>query len=168
MRDPIQTVETRFYNKYLNRTDNPQEAFEEQADAIVSRFIATFRYALGKKFLVIRYSDVVVHFFNPSSLLNHIDYAAKTMPRNEPKHVPLFREINEDEQELMVMIMQLTVLGGGTAGIENGVVQTDWSSASFKNELGILKPDEQVQQFLRKSLLEQLALILHSGKNRHA
>lgn len=156
---PIRSVHARFYDRNLHVTTNPKEAFETYDDTQVSRFVAAYDFELGENALVISLSRIIIHFFNPAALLDHIDYISSPILEDEGSPRCRFREMPEMKREFILTILHLVVVGGGVVGKEKGEMYALWSSASFRHELGYSEPDPSLSQAISKKIRRQLSIL---------
>lgn len=152
----ISSVHARFYDKNLQITHDPVEAFEVYDETAVSRFIATYDFEIDERGLVIRLSKILVHLFNPKALLDHIDYISSPILQDEGIPYLKFKEMPEFRKEFILSILNLVVIGGGVLGQENGHLYALWTSASFRHELGYCEPEKPLSKMISAKLRRHL------------
>lgn len=156
---PIRSVRARFYDRNLHVTTNPQEAFEKYDDAQVARFVAAYDFELGENALVVSLSRIIIHFFNPAALLDHIDYISSPILDDEGSPRCKFREMPEMKREFILTVLHFIVVGGGVVGKENGEMYALWTSASFRHELGYSEPEPSLSRIISKKIRRHLSIL---------
>jgi len=160
MKPPQKIVEVRFYDRDLRRTHHPAEAFERTEDSMMTRFVATYCFSVRQNVLKVTLSRVVFHFFHPGALLNHLDYIVNVLQKRGGQELIRFREIAEQDRQAILEVLLATVIGGGVAGTENGIIGITWHSGSIKDELGCANPKIPSPQILQNRLQQRLSRIL--------
>lgn len=159
-------IEIRYYDQFLGRTREPAEAFQIDETSATTRFVATYQFTFRNGVLTLMLDRVVFHFFHPAALLNHLDYIANVMGKGRRSEREIIRlsSLTDEERRAILEVLLRTVIGGGVAGIEGGVMAIDWSSASIKDTLGLkgapnitLAPVQDRLQLRIKGILESFS-----------